>query len=759
MRRVDVLSQIPDAWMAGVVRLGRSDKRPVDVGFNTTAAERWETGAPDDWRGEIEAWIEQGGNVGMVPPPGVVCIDCDNREAVEFVGGFAALETPRTQRTPEKAHFWFRYTLPPTARNWKSKGATLDNGAKLDLRVAGKSQAVIPPSQGGHSHAPGVSTAWIVPLPDLVEQVPMMPAELRDELIAAGLSQARDRDPASIPTGENAHDTVRDWIMSHVDSAESEGDLYEMARRFAESYVEPMRPGRYHAMVGGRELGDLVSGAWRLRGRGELPRLVQMGQGDDRHVWLWRRYFEERWAHVGEWSHLGSWVQWDGEVWRHRPEKGDNGFFGAMQRYAQTLKRLRDRDDPNLPDHGAFCTALDALRTEMARTRSMTGPMQRLEQALAAESGLFDQQTHLWVCPGDPNDDTPAKTLDLVQHIIRPPDPDDMLTQKGGAAFRPKVRSSVWEDFITEAVPDVGLRAYLQTAVGYTMLGEPKEDVVFFLIGRGGSGKSSFLGALQAVFGNYAGELPAAEVDDKTAGAGAGAANATLVSLRGKRIVTSAELPDRVRLGAKLKALSGGDQVSSRGLYARTPTIYRPQFVIWLGGNFQPEAKAVDSGLTRRMRYIPMETVPKKRDPMVRVRLKRDPDVRSAILNWAIEGLRNYLTNGLVTPEIVTNRSLRARSESSDLGPWLREWVMEDETAQGFTVAQGLDSYTEWYLEAHHTRRGINIRTLPRFGEEMAALGHKSVRVRVDGQVARCYKGLRILTHGERLQRDSNELL
>ena len=231
MRRSDIFAQLPEGWLPGVVRLGRGTKIPIDKGFNSEAARRWENGAPPDWRQQITQHIVAGGNVGMVPPPGVVVIDCDNEIAVEMARGYAHVDTPWARRTEKSAHFWFRYRLPASAREWLSKGATLENGAVFDLRVSGKSQAAIPPTL----HASGVHAAWVVPLPDQPNQVPEMPRELMRLLIEADLTYLRDYEGATVPSGENAHDTVRDWIMSHVDSVDTVDELQLLAERFARS--------------------------------------------------------------------------------------------------------------------------------------------------------------------------------------------------------------------------------------------------------------------------------------------------------------------------------------------------------------------------------------------------------------------------------------------------------------------------------------------------------------------------------------------
>ena len=96
MRRAELFNQrVSDAWLPGAVRLARGQKIPVDKGFNAEAARRWEVGAPDGWRAAILQHLESGGNVGMVPPPGVVSRQV--RFDVPPSAGASLREPPRTE--------------------------------------------------------------------------------------------------------------------------------------------------------------------------------------------------------------------------------------------------------------------------------------------------------------------------------------------------------------------------------------------------------------------------------------------------------------------------------------------------------------------------------------------------------------------------------------------------------------------------------------------------------------------------------------
>lgn len=48
------------------------------------------------------------------------------------------------------------------------------------------------------------------------------------------------------------------------------------------------------------------------------------------------------------------------------------------------------------------------------------------------------------------------------------------------------------------------MNAFLQRAVGYTLYGDPREQVILMVNGPGGTGKSTFISVIQSVLADYA---------------------------------------------------------------------------------------------------------------------------------------------------------------------------------------------------------------------------------------------------------------
>ena len=85
----------------------------------------------------------------------------------------------------------------------------------------------------------------------------------------------------------------------------------------------------------------------------------------------------------------------------------------------------------------------------------------------------------------------------------------------------------------------------------------------------------------------------------------AGSATNDLARLRGTRFVSAIETSEgRALAESFVKAVTGGDRISARFLYAEFFD-FEPVFKLWLGTNHKPVIKGGDEGIWRRVRLIP----------------------------------------------------------------------------------------------------------------------------------------------------------
>jgi putative DNA primase/helicase len=286
-------------------------------------------------------------------------------------------------------------------------------------------------------------------------------------------------------------------------------------------------------------------------------------------------------------------------------------------------------------------------------------------------------------------------TVDLRTGEKRPHCRADLITRLCPVQYDPAARSPVWDRFLEQATGanrEVG--QFLQRAVGYSLTGATSEEVLFFVHGPGGSGKSTFLEAIKAVLGEYG---KSADFETFIARRDAGTIRNDIAELAGWRFVVSIEVDEGKKLAEGLvKLLTGGDTVRARFLYQEAFD-YVPQFKLWLAANHAPKVRHDDSAMWRRILRIPFDQViPKeKRDPSLKARLKDVNESGPAILAWAVEGCLRWQEERLQVPEAVSNATEQYRLDMDPLKDFIADCCVLHPTAWAL-AAQLRNAYEEY---------------------------------------------------------------
>ena len=122
---------------------------------------------------------------------------------------------------------------------------------------------------------------------------------------------------------------------------------------------------------------------------------------------------------------------------------------------------------------------------------------------------------------------------------------------------------------------------------------------------------------------------------------------------------------------AKIKVLTGGDRISARFM-ARDFFEFQPQFKLIVAGNHKPSLNTVDEAIRRRFNLVPFtHTVPKEdRDPDLTEKLKAE---WPGILRWTMEGVRDWLANGLIRPDAIKRATSEYFEDQDVFAQWLDE--------------------------------------------------------------------------------------
>ena len=246
-------------------------------------------------------------------------------------------------------------------------------------------------------------------------------------------------------------------------------------------------------------------------------------------------------------------------------------------------------------------------------------------------------------------------TYDLKNMVFREHDWHDYLTMQTNFEYTVQsVHCLRWERFVDEVTcGDKDKADYLQRALGYSILGSSKEACMFILHGKSTrNGKSTLLGAIQHLLGDYATVSPVSIICKSDRARAADAASPTIAALKGKRFVTMSESNQYGRLDEEaIKTLTGGEKISARNLYEHQMT-FLPQFTLWLSCNDLPSVRDESLFASDRIKVIEFlrHFSESERDTSLADTF-RQPDSMRGIFTWLVEGYFKYLRFGLSMPE------------------------------------------------------------------------------------------------------------
>jgi putative DNA primase/helicase len=211
--------------------------------------------------------------------------------------------------------------------------------------------------------------------------------------------------------------------------------------------------------------------------------------------------------------------------------------------------------------------------------------------------------------------------------------------------------------------------AFLQRAVGYTLTGSTGEQCLFLLYGSGANGKSVFLDVLNALLGEYG-----TVTQSRTFTTERGEISNDIAALAGKRMVYASENSSDTHLDESIiKQLTGGENISARFLHQEFFT-FKPRFKIWWAFNHPPAISDMTNSIWRRIKIIPFNEVLPESEWDKKLAEKLISHELPGILNWAIEGLKDYYRLGSLTPPKVIADATTQYKEDQDI---LHDFVID----------------------------------------------------------------------------------
>lgn len=230
--------------------------------------------------------------------------------------------------------------------------------------------------------------------------------------------------------------------------------------------------------------------------------------------------------------------------------------------------------------------------------------------------------------------------LDRPAFKAYPHNRQDYLTRIVPWHYDPKASCPRWMKFLEEVTGgDRELQSFLQLAVGYAITGEVSEKCLFFLLGPGDTGKTTYIETLSTMLGS--GYARTAGFTSFVRGVKSGIRN-DLARLQGVRFVAAAEAAAEEKFDVVLlKRLTGDDTVTARFLY-REYQEFKPEFKIFLAANHEPKLPADDEAVWRRFVVIPFDVQVERKQHDLKSRLREE---MPGILAWAVRGAWLYYDN------------------------------------------------------------------------------------------------------------------
>ena len=373
------------------------------------------------------------------------------------------------------------------------------------------------------------------------------------------------------------------------------------------------------------------------------------------------------------------WLIWNGKVWEW--DYGAKIMALAKETARNILREAADEKD----DDQRKELIKHAVRSESeARLTAMVNLAQS-EPGIPVRGEELNSNPWLFNCLNG--------TIDLRTGKLLPHTRDDLITIMSPVIYDSSAPCGLWQKFLDRVTGgSMDLAQYLQRAVGYSLTGDMRAQVLFFLYGLGNNGKSTFIATIRKVMAGYGATAP---VDmflakDKTARG----PKEDLANLQGKRFVAASEIEVGRRLAVVvIKEMTGGEAIRADRKYEHEVE-FQPTHKLWVSGNHKPAIVDTSLAIWRRIKLIPFTvTIPDNEiDQDLPVKLEAE---LSGILDWAVEGCLAWQRVGLKEPREVTVATLAYRQEEDILAEYIQDCCVLKVTA-AVAKADLYENYKQW---------------------------------------------------------------
>jgi putative DNA primase/helicase len=330
--------------------------------------------------------------------------------------------------------------------------------------------------------------------------------------------------------------------------------------------------------------------------------------------------------------------------------------------------------------------------------------------------------------------------LDLETGELKPHSPDDLFTYCLPVDYNPDTTPERWLEFLTNIGLSASIVDYLQLALGYSLTGHTRDEVMFYVYGKTRSGKGTVTEVIRKIFGKL-GE--GVDMTSFTASRNVDTQRFDLAPLKGKRYLTASETDRKGSLNAAvIKSITGGDEIRC-AFKRRDHFSYRPEFKIWLTSNFPVNLDVTDDAAWYRVRVIHFPlTFAGKENKLLKDELKKKAQLE-AVFAWMVQGAQRWYkldAQGLPMPAEVAAVVTEQRYALDTVQQFLDQMCVAKEGI--YTVGADLYmAYKSWSEDEGYIPFGR-----ARFTTMLAEKGYTAVVRKVGAKATRCYANIGLLT-------------
>ncbi|RKQ68964.1 putative DNA primase/helicase [Litorimonas taeanensis] len=283
-----------------------------------------------------------------------------------------------------------------------------------------------------------------------------------------------------------------------------------------------------------------------------------------------------------------------------------------------------------------------------------------------------------------------------VEAVLFPHNKQNYCTATARVAYDPEADCPLWRKHLEMCLPDIEKRAYFQRWCGYSLTGDISEQKFLIMQGQGADGKSVTINALAYMLGDYAMSVSIRSflANDYRSGSDASPDIARLAGPARFVYVSEPKKGDKLD-EAGVKSLTGGDRMTARKLRQDIFEFF-PIFKMIVPCNPKPIITSSDHGTWRRIQLLEWTNrIPEAvRDRNIDRKLQAEA---AGILNWAIEGLGDWMADGLNPPDAVKDAVQRYRGQSDPMGDWLDERFDYGQTVDHkIPLSELYEDYAAW---------------------------------------------------------------